>query len=99
MHLLPNGVQGSLLGTVFNRAALLLILKLQLLHDLFDGVLDEEQRKQPILALYDLEQVVLDRQEYFWQQVVDLATDELVKLLLLLLMDRLVRLLVEVAVR
>lgn len=43
VHLLPDGVQCSLLRTVLNRPALLLALQLQLLHDLLDRVLDEEE--------------------------------------------------------
>ena len=97
VHLLPNGVQGPLLGTVFERAALLLVLELQLLHDLLDGVLDEEQGEQPVLALDYFEQVVLERQQNLWQQVGDLAADEVVKGLFLLFMDNVAGRLVGVA--
>ena len=64
MHLLPDDVKSLLLWAVLQRFEwlLLLILYVQFdfFHQMLDAILDEQQRKQSILALDDSEQIVFD---------------------------------------
>ncbi len=47
---------------------------------MLDAILDEQQRKQSILALDDSEQIVFDSYQDFGKQILDLSFNKFIKL-------------------
>jgi len=56
---------------------------------MLDAILDEQQRKQSILALDDSEQIVFDSYQDFGKQILDLSFNKFIKLHLFDLADSL----------